>query len=239
MSKLAEIEESIITAIKNQELLAGDKIMSENELLNKFSVSRMTSRKAIQNLVSRGYLYQKKGSGTYVASRDNKIEIYLNEMIGFADRLKKLGKNPVTKILSFKKVKSYPSLSEILKIENQKKVYYIVRARYMDNIPIALEYSYMPFKIVGDMKKEDVEVSKYHYLKKMGFNIGESVREYFPTIPSKEVKEILDIPNNTPVFKIELVSYLVDKTPFEFSKIFYNQTKCKFVQVSKMEDNRE
>ena len=232
MSKLLEIEKTIIEAIKNKELLPGDKVMSENDILSKFSVSRMTSRKAIQNLVSRGYLYQKKGSGTYVADRENKIEINLNDVIGFTDRMKKLGKTPITKIITFKKTKSYPYLSEKLKISDSDNIFYIERVRYMEDIPIALEYTYMPYNIVHNLKKKDLEISKYQYLNSIGLKIGKSVREYFPTIPSKEVKDILEIPNSTPVFKIELVSYLVDMTPFEFSKIFYNQTKCKFVQVS-------
>ena len=75
--------------------------MSENTILEVFSVSRMTARKAIQNLVSRGYLYQRRGSGTFVANREDKIELYLDEMIGFTDRLRKQGKNPATKVLKF------------------------------------------------------------------------------------------------------------------------------------------
>ncbi len=233
MSKVTDIENAIIDSIKNKVYNPGDKIMSENTILEVFSVSRMTARKAIQNLVSRGYLYQRRGSGTFVANREDKIELYLDEMIGFTDRLRKQGKNPATKVLKFEVKKSDPILANKLKIEDGAEVYYVVRVRYMSDIPIALEYSYMPKALIKEMKPEDIEVSKYQYLRKKGFKIGNAVREYFPTVPSKSVKEILELPNAAATLKIELVSFLADGTPFEFSKIFYNHNKCKFIQISK------
>ncbi|MFV0341873.1 MAG: GntR family transcriptional regulator [Anaerocolumna sp.] len=44
----------------------GTKIPSENELANKFSISRQTVRQAIGNLVTKGVLIREHGSGTYV-----------------------------------------------------------------------------------------------------------------------------------------------------------------------------
>lgn len=233
MSKVTDIENAIIDSIKNQVYNPGDKIMSENTILEVFSVSRMTARKAIQNLVSRGYLYQRRGSGTFVANKEDKMELYLDEMIGFTDRLKKQGKKPTTKILKFEIKKSDPILANKLKIKDGEEVYYVIRVRYMSDVPIALEYTYMPKNLIKDMKPEDIEVSKYQFLRKKGFQIGNAIREYFPTIPSKNVREILDLPNAAATLKIELVSFLKDKTPFEFSKIFYNHNKCKFIQISK------
>lgn len=233
MSKVTDIENAIIDSIKNQVYNPGDKIMSENTILEVFSVSRMTARKAIQNLVSRGYLYQRRGSGTFVANKEDKMELYLDEMIGFTDRLKKQGKKPTTKILKFEIKKSDPILASKLKIKDGEEVYYVIRVRYMSEVPIALEYTYMPKDLIKEMKPEDIEISKYQFLRKKGFKIGNAIREYFPTIPSKNVKEILELPNAAATLKIELVSFLKDGTPFEFSKIFYNHNKCKFIQISK------
>ena len=52
--------------IEDGEWKPGDKIPSENELCDKFEVSRMTIRQAINNLVEQGYLYRKRGIGTFV-----------------------------------------------------------------------------------------------------------------------------------------------------------------------------
>ena len=76
--KFYEIEEYLLNNIKKSFYLPDEKIESENELVKKFGVSRMTCRKAIENLVQRNYLYKIKGKGTYVKDNSNKHIIYLN-----------------------------------------------------------------------------------------------------------------------------------------------------------------
>ncbi|MBQ8489851.1 MAG: GntR family transcriptional regulator [Pseudobutyrivibrio sp.] len=49
----------------------GDKILSENQLANKYGVSRQTVRKALSEMITEGYLYAMHGSGTFVATRKN------------------------------------------------------------------------------------------------------------------------------------------------------------------------
>ncbi len=51
---------------------AGERIPSENQLSEDFSLSRHTVRKAISVLVSEGYLYTEQGRGTYVKDRSIK-----------------------------------------------------------------------------------------------------------------------------------------------------------------------
>ena len=46
---------------------AGTRTPSENELCSMFSVSRMTARRALQELADQGLLLRAPGSGTFVA----------------------------------------------------------------------------------------------------------------------------------------------------------------------------
>jgi GntR family transcriptional regulator of arabinose operon len=55
--------------IKNQEFKYGEKLASEKELGQMFSVSRQTVRQAINVLVQDGLLESRQGSGTYVTRR--------------------------------------------------------------------------------------------------------------------------------------------------------------------------
>jgi len=61
-----QIEDVILTGIKNDEYKTGEMIPSERELSDKLNVSRYTIRKAIEELVNKGYLYRKQGNGTFV-----------------------------------------------------------------------------------------------------------------------------------------------------------------------------
>jgi GntR family transcriptional regulator len=64
----ARNEETIATEIAQGEYRPGDQLPTEDELLQRFQVSRITVRRAIQNLVSRGLLEIRRGLGTFVLS---------------------------------------------------------------------------------------------------------------------------------------------------------------------------
>jgi GntR family transcriptional regulator of arabinose operon len=63
------VQEWIKNEIHNGTYSNGDKIPSENELMDMFGYSRQTIRLAISNLENLGYLERVKGSGTYVNVR--------------------------------------------------------------------------------------------------------------------------------------------------------------------------
>jgi len=68
--KFIEISEGIIANIKSGELLPGDKIPSENELINNHKISNTTARKVLSQLESEGWARRIKGKGTYVLNRE-------------------------------------------------------------------------------------------------------------------------------------------------------------------------
>ncbi len=64
--KYAIVQEWIKSEINKGSYKNGEKMLSENELMEKFNFSRQTIRLAISNLENQGYLEKIKGSGTYV-----------------------------------------------------------------------------------------------------------------------------------------------------------------------------
>jgi len=60
------VYEWIRACIKDGTFTAGNKLYSENAIAEQFKISRLTVRKAIENLESEGLIYKIRGSGTYV-----------------------------------------------------------------------------------------------------------------------------------------------------------------------------
>lgn len=74
-----EVIEDIMDKINSKELEVGDKLLSERELCDLYSVSRTTIRKAIDVLVTEGYLNKEAGKGTFV--KNNKGLLSNNEQL--------------------------------------------------------------------------------------------------------------------------------------------------------------
>lgn len=64
-----QIKETILQQIHQKELTPGDKLLSEAQFQKRFNVSRITVRKAIDELVEEGYLTRLQGKGTFVKNR--------------------------------------------------------------------------------------------------------------------------------------------------------------------------
>lgn len=68
--KYVQIEDHIISEIRNGRLKTGDRIPSEAELVRMFGVSRITVTTAIKELTARGILVRRQGKGTFVRRDD-------------------------------------------------------------------------------------------------------------------------------------------------------------------------
>lgn len=230
MAKFNYIENFLIENIKNGTYSTDQKIMSENELAEFFSVSRMTARKAILSLISKGYLYQIKGSGTYVSNYDYKISLNFSSNKSLSDTLKETGIDVNSKILHIKHKKANPVISKKLSIPSGTEIFEIARVRYVDNTPIALENIFIDKSLIFGSDIKLLENSIYSFFKNKGLVINKLKKEYLPVIPDKIIKTLFNFSNEASAIKSEIISCLDNGTPLFLSDVFYNTNKIKFTQ---------
>ena len=99
LAKYEQIRQDIIHKIESMEYRPNQVIPSENELCASYGVSRITVRKAIDELVHEGLLYRIKGKGSFV--RDHGSE-GLSRIYSFTEAILHQGKTPSKKLLSLK-----------------------------------------------------------------------------------------------------------------------------------------
>jgi GntR family transcriptional regulator of arabinose operon len=78
-AKYKQIKEEIKSWILDGTIEPDQKISSENELAEKFGVSRQTARLAITELVHEGWLYREQGRGTFCAVRPAAADFSINQ----------------------------------------------------------------------------------------------------------------------------------------------------------------
>ena len=79
----SRVETVLASEIADGDLKVGDQLPTEDSLIARFGVSRITVRRAVQNLVSRGLVEIRRGKGTFVAAP--KITRELTELSGFVE----------------------------------------------------------------------------------------------------------------------------------------------------------
>jgi GntR family transcriptional regulator len=227
-----QLEEYIKSQIESGALKVDEAIPSEREYAERYQISRMTVRQAINNLVNEGYLYRQKGRGTFVNKQ--KVEQKLQGLTSFTEDMLERGMKPSSKLLSFQIIPADIQVASRLKLKENTPVYEIQRVRLADDVPMALETTYLPANLVKGLTEEIINQSLYKYIEDtLLLTISEAAQQ----IEAASAKEIevkhLEIEKGSPVLLILRTSYLQDGTPFEFVKSAYRADRYKFVHTMK------
>lgn len=228
--KYIEIENYIINKIFDDTYKPNDMILSENQLAIKFNVSRMTARKAISNLISRNYLYQVMGKGTFVVNNDDRSPILLDKVIDFDERTISKGQTPSTRLKFFDFIAPNNLLKNIFKNYSFENIIKIERLRLINNQPAIYEITYLPDVLTNKLNKKELEILQLEYAKKVNFNgkkIKTQIREFSAILPEVKIQKELNICERSPVILLEVYSYFENGSIAEYSKVFYNQIKYK------------
>lgn len=136
---------------------------SERSLSEQLDVSRVTARKAIDQLVDQGLVVRKRGSGNYVAPR---IEQPLSNLTSFSEQLQQRGYRPDSKWLNRAVVTASADEQMSLGLSPNTRVARLERLRLADGVVMAYEVSVIPASMLP--APDEVGASLYQYLNKTG-----------------------------------------------------------------------
>ncbi|MGO3751806.1 MAG: GntR family transcriptional regulator [Peptoniphilaceae bacterium] len=185
----------------------GEKLPSERELCNIYSLSRTTVRQALLELEIDGLITKVQGKGNYV-SRPNSQKQNLSDYYSFTEQIKALGKVPKSLIMNFE-IKDPSELVKRQMTLKTNKVIKFSRLRLADDIGMMLETSYLPYEDFSDMTKLDLEekplydIFEHKYRRK----IAKVTEEFSASNIKKSQAEILGVRPNSACLNITRHSY--------------------------------
>ncbi|TWH79393.1 GntR family transcriptional regulator [Sedimentibacter saalensis] len=202
-----QIRDILIEKINSGELKSGSQLPSERDISDTYNISRMTARNALTQLVDLGYAYRVKGKGTFV--RLPNFERDFVKLSGFSQMLRSKGIKPSNKIVKSGIIEADKKIASLLETTIGTKVYEIVRVRYGDNIPLALEYSYLPVSLYDDLLQYDFENnSLYKVIEDVYKHKLKYSKQWIKiTTLYKSEARMLAVTEHTPAFLLESISY--------------------------------
>lgn len=207
----------------------GQLISSERELSDEFSISRMTIRQALGELVQEGYLYKKKGKGTYVC----KPKVTQQDIMSFTEMIEKTGGELKNIILEFDVIETPDFLSSIF---DDSKVYKINRNRVVDNEVIANELIYMPVSLASDLKETDLTGSIYKYLESLNHYVSYCKSSINSVLYNEEYEKLFNLDDMVALLKVSNKVYDSEDRLIFFEKAIYRSDKYTLeVNISKRE----
>ncbi|WP_020394376.1 GntR family transcriptional regulator [Thiolinea disciformis] len=219
--RLADV---IRQGIEKGDLNTIDALPSERDLAAILSVSRVTVRKAINLLVSEGFLIQRQGSGTYIAKR---LEQALKHLTSFTEDMQKRQLNAGVVWLERRIQTASAEEAKALALAEGAQVAHLYRLRTANNEPLALELAVLPQAFIPDPLL--IQDSLYEYLERSEQRPVRARQRLRAIACDIEKATFLRIPAGSPVLYIERHSYLADGTPVEFTRSHYRGDSYDFI----------
>ena len=208
------LREKIETEMKPDDLLP-----SERELSSRYGISRTTVRLALAALENAGLIYRRHGKGTYVA-KTAQLSTNLTDTYSFTDQMKNLGRVPETRTLSFEIIEANKYLANQMGLSIGDKIVGIKRLRIADDIPMMVEMSYLPRKLLPMLTKADLIAKPLYQIIEDDYHIHIKVaeEEFSASIARFDDARVLEIPEGSAVLRLSRHTYTQQGQIIEFTR---------------------
>ena len=215
--------------ILKKKWLPGEQIPGEQDLCDKYKVSRTVVRQALRELELEGVINRRKGKGTFI-SEPKISEGLIQKLTGFYQDMVERGLKPVTKVLHHNIVKASENVSQFLEIPPGTDVIDIQRLRFINDEPIQLVTTYIPYDVFPPLATIDLTYrSLYEYLEKEGGIFLARGRRYIEAVLANETEALLlGIERGAPLLMLDSVSYDGNNRPIEYYHALHRGDRSRF-----------
>jgi len=195
-----QLKNSIKNAILSGELKDKEKLPTEESICNVFNISRPVVRQAYNELIKEGMINRIQGKGSFVQKK-LMISNLMYTIKGFANEVEDIGLKPESIIIS-KEIDKRENLPFDLQQLNED-FYLIKRIRKGSNIPLFLEYYYLPVSKFKNFENHFFDDSRFSQIIRNTYGYdGIEIKTSMNAILADEIiSDLLEIKIDDPVFK--------------------------------------
>ncbi|QCR38116.1 GntR family transcriptional regulator [Nissabacter sp. SGAir0207] len=221
-----QVSEWIRGNIYKGDLTTGDRVPSENQIMEMLGVSRGTVKKAVTMLVKEGLLVQVQGKGTFVKSEN--ISYALGEgLLSFAESLESQHLKFSTEVIECRTEAASKRVASKLNIAVGAPILYLKRVRSVEGEKVMLIENRINLEHCPGITEVDFN---HHNLfptieKLSGKKISFSESRYAAKIIGAERGHYLEVYEDAPVLHLEQLVFFKQDMPVEFGNVWLKSDK--------------
>lgn len=200
------IQQDILDQIQRGAFKPGQQLPTEAELAQQYQVSRITAKRALDELVHQGRAFRQQGRGTFVA------QTRIRDISGFGsftDDMKSRGLIPGSQTLLFKEVDPDADVMERLHLVQGERAFLLKRLRLANDEPVAIETAYIPCRLCPRLLNEDLSQRSLYAILTEKYQIVPTWAdaEIEATMATKEEAFLLKLKVGRPVLTARRVTF--------------------------------
>ena len=221
------IEQEILEQIQRGGLRPGAQLPTEAELARRYKVSRITAKRALDDLVGQGRAFRQQGRGTFVAhARIREISGFRS----FSDDIRARGLEPSSRVLAFKEIEPDDDVRAALHLPAGERAIRLKRVRLASGDPVAVETAYLPTRLCPGLLEEDMaNASLYQVLtRRFGYVPAWADAEIEARAATKEESLLLKMKPAKPVLAARRITFLANYDVIECVDSIYRGDRFTF-----------
>ena len=208
-----------------------EQIPSEMSLTQRYGVSRITVRKAIDELVNEGYLYRIQGKGTFVKADTYNRDLF--SICSCTEDIERMGMTPSREVLGQDIEPADKKRAKQLDINENDNIFVLKRVYLADQEPVNYTVSYINNKYFPGIENVFFSsASLYHIIENTyKVKITKASRTLEAVSVDNEVAQLLNMKKSSPVLLFKAVTYGMvngNEVPIETFECYYRSDKFKF-----------
>ncbi|WP_372839978.1 GntR family transcriptional regulator [Phaeovulum sp.] len=209
--------------IEAGDLRGGDAMPSERDLVRATNFSRVTVRKAVDELCREGLVARRHGAGSFVTRQ---IDQPLSVLVGFSEDMKRRGAKVSSRVLQ--KQICAPDPSDMLKLglSPADQVFRLARVRLSDGEPLAIENAIVPAYAIDPTTLGE---SLYEALRASGHMPARALQRLRAAVANADEARLLGVALGSPILHIERRAFLANGRPIEITTSSYRGDRYDFI----------
>ena len=236
-----QISDWLKSEIESGSLEANEKLPSENELSDKFDVSRVTVRRALQTLENDQMIYRCQGLGSFVT--DNRTHQSFSILNDFSEELEGSGMEASSRVIAFghEDIEERSDLLSYLDIQSKKTAVKLERIRLGDDKPVAYDITWMPVFYGQLIEDFDLQHTTIFEILEEQFEIPieRGCYRIEATVADETLAEHLQVDRGTPLLLINRISYTIGNKPVYYQQRYYRNDKIVFELMANRKSRSE
>ncbi|MEO9572897.1 MAG: GntR family transcriptional regulator [Tateyamaria sp.] len=225
--RYVQLRRRLEAGIEDGILAPNSSLPPEREIAEITDLSRVTVRKAIQELVREGTVEQRQGSGSFVREPVTRVEQSLSHLTSFTEDMQRRGLETTSKWLERGIFMPAPDEVLALDLSTGDQVSRIYRLREAGGRPMALERAALPLDILPNPTA--VTTSLYDLLEQSGMRPVRAVQKISAINLETEEADLLNVAEGTAGLRIQRTSYLQSGRVAELTRSIYRGDAYDFV----------
>jgi GntR family transcriptional regulator len=208
-----------LVAVIDGGLAPHEKLPTERELADEFEISRLTVRRALDQLEQDGLLYRVQGAGTFVSEKRVTKSF---ELTSFTEDMRARGFVPGSLSVTSEVTQAGARIGYALNLSPADHVVHLRRVRTADDAPMCLEDSYLPDALVPDLPAKLGSQSLYEVLERhFDLRVERANQTIRATVLEPEAARLLQAPAFSPAFQITRTGYDSRGRAIEYAESLY------------------